>query len=791
VANFSSLYFTDCRAGEGLLGGAGLQFRAVSAGTDPRIMDLVQRHCLYEPPEQWMHQGRPTEKYPRSLTHIFDGHYITASGVYLGAEAKGTREGNHFTHALVTNEVDSYGEVRPAQLWGSAVWVGRADGGTVCDPVPAEPEPGPLQPDWLQRWVAVQPDGEAQLTAVISALEGVRADGPRVIFIAEDPGMVLTWLAAATILLPRAEALRIGFKVFVVNAEYSTHDVIALHPDLAGSYRGASTDSGFVIFDLDAGVRSSVTPTATARHWVPRFLRQDCFDVLDAVELSGALRSSDPHHDGVERTIAGVLILGESLRPADIDSIIDWLASSNGSLSDRLLAQLFALILDGSLDSNQLEALGRAATQIGDTPLAERIRWQVFARDLSDASGRVVPAPSEVLVATAAVEQVLADAEPETLVRVLSLASRYTVRPAPARFLSALQGFAHWWAEGALELPEVDRWSCRAEAVDLLRDELSERVRGAPAPSVRSVGELWWRRLWQTIQDPRSLLDATLAAAAVEVGGDHVRRSVTRAVLSALRDAGAADGADVAWRVLYSRRSPTVEEVLPVLACATPAYGIAASTGHGVAAVLAARDRLDASMSQVLARLSELGYQVDRAPLIEWQREVVRLRSVTERLRRWGPCKTVLNQVAVDATAAEIGEVSVGVVEAEARVLIDAMRRLHPEVSSELVRATPVAQCSSLLYRLGQELAAGADERTVAMCFLVVNRLAKDQASDELRHRRVELRHRLVEYRQRLSHVSNHLVANLLAEDERPLWWKLADQRSSWRPRNPFRKQSR
>ena len=784
MADFGSLYFTDCRAGEGLLGGAGLQFRAVSAGVDPRTMDLVQRHCLYEPPEQWMHQGRPTERYPQSLTHIFDGRYITASGVYLGAEAKGTREGNHFTHALVTNEVDSYGELRPAQLWGSAVWVGRADGGTGCDRVPAEPEPGPLQPDWLQRWVAVQPDGEAQLTAVISALEGVRAGGPRVIFIAEDPGMVLTWLAAATILLPRAEALRIGFKVFVANAEYSTHDVIAVHSDLAGSYRGASANSGFVVFDLDAGVRSSVTLTATARHWVPRFLRRDCFDVLDAVELSGVLRSSDPHHDGVERTIAGMLILGEPLRAADVDGVIDWLASSSGPLSERLLAQLFALILDGSVDSNQLEALGRAATQIGDTPLAERIRWQVFARELSDASGRVVPVPSDVLVATAAVEQVLASAEPETLVRVLSLVSRYTVRPAPARFMSALHGFARWWAEGGLELPEVDRWFCRAEAIDLLRDELSERVRDAPEPSVRSVGELWWRQLWRTIQDPRSLLDATLAAAAVEAGGDHVRRSVTRTVLLALRDAGAADGTDVAWRVLYGRRSPTVEEVLPVLACATPAYGIAASTGHGVAAVLAARDRLDASVSQVLAKLSELGYQAERAPLIEWQREVVLLRSVTERLRGWGPRKAALDQVPVVATAAEIGAVSVGVVEAEVRALTDAICRLHPEVSSELVRATPVAQRSFLLQRLEKELAAGADERTGAMCFLVVNRLAKKEAPDELRRR-------LVEYRQRLSYASNHLVANLLAEDERPLWWKLADQRSSWRPRNPFRKQSR
>jgi hypothetical protein len=189
-------------------------------------------------------------------------------------------------------------------------------------------------------------------------------------------------------------------------------------------------------------------------------------------------------------------------------------------------------------------------------------------------------------------------------------------------------------------------------------------------------------------------------------------------------------------------------------------------------------------VSQVLAKLSELGYQVDGVPLIGWQREVVLLRSVMEQLRGWGPCKAVFDQVAVVAMAAEIGTVSVGIVKAEVRSLTDAIRRLHPEVSSELVRATPIAQRSFLLQRLGKELAEGANEHTGAMCFLVVNRLAKNEVPDELRRR-------LVEYRQRLPYASNHLVANLLPEDERPLWWKLADQRSSWRPRNPFRKQSR
>lgn len=782
MADFVSLYFTDCRAGEGLLGGAGLQFRAVSAGVDPRTMDLVQRHCLYEPPEQWMHEGRSTDAYPRSLTHIFDGSYITASGTYLGAEAKGTREGNHFTHALATDEVDSYGMVRPAQLWGSPVWVGQTDGGTVCDPVAAEPAPGPLQPEWLQRWVADQPDGEDQLTAVMSALEGVRTGGPRVLFIAEDPRTVLSWLAAATILLPRAEALKIGFKVFAVNADYSTHDVVALHPDSASSYRGAPADSGSIIFDLHASARSSITPTAAARHWVPRFLRHDCFDVLDAVELSGAVRSPSPEHEGIDLIIASALILDEPLRSTDIASVIDWLANTSGPLSERLLAQLFSVILDSSPDSDQLEALGRVATQLGDTPIAVQIRWQVFAGTLSEASGRTVPAPSNALMATATVEHVLVYAEPETLARVLSIASQYSLQPAPAQFIEALRGFARWWAESALELTEVDDWSCRAEAVDLLRDELAARVQGAPAASVRCIGELWWRRLWRTIQDPRGPLDAALAAAAVDAGDEDVRRSVTLNVLSSIRRADAADGADIAWRVLHGRCPPTVEQVLPILACATPKHGIAASTGRNVTAVLATRDRLDTFVLQVLARLAELGHEVDSAPLAKWQREAMQLRSVAQRLRGY---QTAPNEATVVAIAAEIGAVSVDVVAIEAPVLVDTMRRLPLERSAKLVQATPPAQRSALLDQLAMELKGRPDERTGAMYFLVVKGL------DELGQATDELLHTLVEYRRQLSSNSRRLVAELLAPDERRLWWELRKHQSFRRSRNPFRKRTR
>jgi hypothetical protein len=299
---------------------------------------------------------------------------------------------------------------------------------------------------------------------------------------------------------------------------------------------------------------------------------------------------------------------------------------------------------------------------------------------------------------------------------------------------------------------------------------------------VRGVGELWWRRLWQTIQDPHHPLDAALAAAAADAGNEDVRRWVTATVLSALRRASVADGADVAWRVLYARHLPPVDGVLPVLACANPEHGIMASTGRGIAAVLAARDRLDAFTLQVLTRLAELGYQVDSAPLAAWQYEVRLIRSVTERLRGHN---VALDEVAITAAAAEIGTVSVGVVEVESPILVEAIRQLHPEQSSKLVQATPKAQRSVLLDQLARELTVRTDERTGAMYFLVVKGLAeRGQAPDALRHT-------LAEYRQGLSSASSRLVADLLSESDRALWLELGARRSSRRPRNPFRKQPR
>ena len=120
TAGFGSLYYTDCLPGQGLTGRAGFQFQAATPGPAGDATHVVQRAALYEPPAVWMRERRPVVDYPRSHAHTAEeGFLVTAAGRYLGQEANGTRQGNQFTHAVVTRLPADYGAVRPAQLWGA------------------------------------------------------------------------------------------------------------------------------------------------------------------------------------------------------------------------------------------------------------------------------------------------------------------------------------------------------------------------------------------------------------------------------------------------------------------------------------------------------------------------------------------------------------------------------------------------------------------------------------------------------------------------------------------------
>jgi len=215
VTGFGSLYYTDCLPDQGLQGGAGFQFQAATPGPASEAMHIVQRSALYEPPASWMRERRPVSAYPRSLAHTAeDGLLATAAGRYLGQEANGTREGNQFTHAIVTREPGDYGMVRPAQLWGADLWVGEPAASTTLPELPSDPQPGPLDIETVRDRVRATDDCAGVLVTLVSALQylGDPARRRTVVLVSADPERAACWLAAATLLLPSRQALKVSFK---------------------------------------------------------------------------------------------------------------------------------------------------------------------------------------------------------------------------------------------------------------------------------------------------------------------------------------------------------------------------------------------------------------------------------------------------------------------------------------------------------------------------------------------------------------------------------------------------
>lgn len=591
MRGFGSLYYTDCRPGQGILGVAGFQFQAATPGTAPGAMALVQRAVLYEPPAGWMRDRRAVEDYPRSLAHTAaDDLFVTAAGRYLGKEANGPREGNQFTHAVVTGDAGAYGLVRPAQLWDADWWARGPAPGTELAAMPDGPQPGPLDPETVRDRVGA--GGQDLLTALLSAIEH-RADPRRrrmVVLVATDPGEAACWIAAATLLLPGPQALRTSFKIFTVDAQHGGHDIVGLHPDWAGRWADMSPGSGVSVFDLDRGLHSTVEPTPAAVFWVPRFLnsdRYDVYDVIDAVELSGQFARSRPDASNIaeptdaDRLAAAVVAGNESLRTsAETDAMAAWLLDAPAEAVDIAGEDVLAAVLAARPPAEVLRTLAEATGWRGWVRQTASIRRSLLPIEVREALGttecvaglravsgrralRSVDRPDEdVETGRAVVEDALRTAGPHQVPALLAVARRHGLHPVTNNVRDVMYGFAAWWLVQTAPALALGRWPAPPEAIDWVRDVLRGWLRTQPAAAVDAIGQRWWRPLRADATDPRDPLDATVLRAAYHGSPDDERGQVLHEVQQLAwtclpRSPGAAD---LAWDVLFGSRVPTTAE---------------------------------------------------------------------------------------------------------------------------------------------------------------------------------------------------------------------------------------
>ncbi|WP_190818069.1 GTPase-associated protein 1-related protein [Saccharopolyspora pogona] len=694
---FQSLYYTDCRPGQGLRGGAGFQFQAVTPGTTDEMMTAVQRSALYEAPVGWMREKREVSDYPPSLVHVHGAVYATARGIYLGAETGGVREGNQFTHALATADPQLYGPIRPAQLWGARWWVEEPAETTECESVPAEPEAGPLGVEALRDWVLGQQDGESWLLAVHSAMDRVHDEGaPRLVFVSEDAETAVRWIAAGTLLLPQERALRVGFRVFATNPQYSGHEVLAVHPDWAGSLADPDRNSDYAVFNLVSGEHRKVEPTAAARHWAPRFLGADPYDVVDAIELSYQFargRGGTPPI-AADRLAAGVLMLDETVSGQDSAlALAEWLVAVPSVSATDVVEPVLDAVLAASPGLPVLAKLAET-----NTAQAGRVRIALLRAEIdeivrgtpADARPPLAPrpwSPDEAEETCALVEAAAGAVAPERMNLLLRTATRFDVRPRVGRFGEAAGRFVEWWAEHPHAGFDPARWTCGPEMTDLLRDALTRRLTGPnSAAVVEAINDRWWRLLAPTLSDPFIPLDAAIGAAAVAAGGPARQETIER-FREQLRAPDRPGTGEAVWEALFRNSAPTMAEVKDFLTV-LPSTAVSDSVAQKAFAAL---DKSKVS-GRYLDVLRMLGHHIgDRENLRKLWEEDSRLRSWLSTVTRKGAATdaAALKDVSEEVFTARAEQIIAALIGASPQATLDATEQGGEQLQKMLVHALP------------------------------------------------------------------------------------------------------
>ena len=567
--DFETAIYTDCTPGQGLAGTGGMQFQACSPGVGREMLAVIQRHLIYEAPERLIQERCPTSAFPASFGHVYDGIYATAAGVYLGRESGGYRQGNHLTHAIVTVNPDAYRVIRPVQMFGAHFWQTRVAKTKKIEPLKREWQPGPLDADRVSHFVRSTPDGLAMLTSLLSALlaylETNAGDRPaqRVLFIAEQPELVLKWLTAATLLIPQQDALRIGFKVFTNNPARTTLPVVAVHPDWGRSGATVKDARGYTVFDLSRHQWSEVPESLEAKYWAKIFCEEDPDDVVEAVELASA--SGIGREAG--RELATAAIFGRLPTLPNGPGICQWLRTGPSALREAYGGGL----LDSLTALPDIEVV-RQADEVAQHEFPARLdsvrltllRLELKAA-LSNSSRARAPFVQRTVSAslkpqaTQLVAESLHQAMGLTFDRVLCIAAQFGVSVSLGTVQAAATAFVGYWADHPEAKFDPSLWPAEPPVYNMLRDELSVRTLDRP-----DVANQWWNQLWGWTPDKAdtsSPLDRALLSSAMVNTSSTGRVKIAQAMFGRAGERGDGSGYRVLADVLWSNTEPNSTEL--------------------------------------------------------------------------------------------------------------------------------------------------------------------------------------------------------------------------------------
>ncbi len=517
---FGRLLYTDCRAGTGRGAGGGFQVQAQSEGVDSAQARMAVGWLLYEAQNAWIVERRPVEEFPLGFAHACEAGYGTAQSRYLGKEASGGRPGNHLADCLLTRDPDLYGPIRPAQLWRSPWWRAEPWETRDCPQFAADDlEPGPLTINAVADWVRDRQQRTSVLARLLSVLE--EPSGRRVVIVATSPDEALTWIAAATLLLPLRQALEISFKVFSSHPLRTEHRIVAVPAELELRIAPRHANSSFIL-DATECAADDVETSARARFLVGQLASDtDPYDIIDAVELAEVLSGGERLGDIAATLTAWALTVSGSPL-SDPSALVRWLSGAGPVLRREYGPSVGVRILNSASPAGPLRWLDDAVA-LGLDPVT--VRTRLLSAELAEIGEGSAP-PTAVLTPVSLGPGTRRDAESELSSAILlgsdqqvdgllRLARRHGIEPELTPPLQQrLRSFAVSW----IERPEAyspDRWALRTEVLDSVYDELHDRIAKDGVASVLSAVRQFFRYFTPGLGDLSDPLQCHFQAAAI------------------------------------------------------------------------------------------------------------------------------------------------------------------------------------------------------------------------------------------------------------------------------------
>lgn len=526
---FGRLLYTDCLPGTGRGAGGGFQVQAQSAEVDTAQSGLAIRQLLYEVQVPWLSESRPIGEFPLGFAHASGPGYGTAQGQYVGKAAAGGRDGNHVTDCLLTGDGDLYGAIRPAQLWRSDLWRSEPWPERECPPLPAaELEAGPLTVDAVADWARARPERGPVLARLLTVLEDPR--GRRVVIVSDGPDEAMTWIAAATLLLPAQRALEVSFKVFSTIPLRAEHRIAAAPAALFPQIKPGRDGTALVLDATACGCDETEVSERAAFFTRQLLAAGDAYDVVDAVELAAALEDDGAgaaRLGGRDAMVTAWALTRPDEPVTDPAALYRWLSGAPRALLDEHGPAVAAMVLDTGPPADVLRWIDAAVADKRLLVDPAVVRAQLLAAELAEIRDSRGAVPLEMVLPPVALGvSAQRDAESELSSALLlgsdkkadlllCLARRHGISPELAAPLQKrLREFVSGWIDHPGRY-HPDWWALRAAVLDCAHDELRDRFLsgGGTADVATAIRRL--NRYFSDRTDLSDMLDCHIQASLI------------------------------------------------------------------------------------------------------------------------------------------------------------------------------------------------------------------------------------------------------------------------------------